>query len=364
MKILMKRLIPLFLVLCLMLCACSGTPEETVPSTAEPTQVPTTEAATVPPTTVPPTTEAPTEPPVLYTNPLTGEALDEPYTGRIFAVTISNVPQALPHYGVSQADMYFEMLVNGGAIRGLALYTDPSEVTAIGSVRSARLNFVDVCPAYDAERVSSGGSNYVRNNIWNAGIPNLNESGYACFFRDYTRYNSGYAWEHCLFIDGSQLVAAAESENYRTTQLEDKDYCLNFAEEVALDGETADEIRFNYWSNDIKMNYDAETQRYNYSVFGGESIDGTTGEVESFKNVILLLVDVYQDGEYHVSDIQGSGEGYFACNGKIVPIQWTREYEDDAFTYTLADGTPLELAVGNTYVGFVPDDDDCDISWE
>ena len=362
----MKRMLPFFLALCLLLSltACGAEP---TPTTVPTTVPPTTEAPTEPPTTVPPaeppTTAPATEPAVLNRNPLTGEAMDAPYDGRIFAVTINNVSQALPHYGVPEADMYFDMLVNGGAIRGLALYTDPSEVGAIGSVRSARPPFIDICQAYDAILVYSGGSDYVLNKLYNSGIAHITE-GYSAFFRDYGRYNGGYAWEHCLFVDGSLLDEAAQASGYRLNQDPEKAYKLQFVDAVDLDGEAATEIEFNYWSNNVDMIYDAETGRYEYYLFGDPSYDGASYDVESFQNVILLWVDIYQDGEYHVSDTLGSGEGYYACNGEIIPILWERESEWDAFTYTMEDGTPLELNVGNTYVGFVPNDGDCDISWE
>jgi hypothetical protein len=49
----------------------------------------------------------------------------------------------------------------------------------------------------------------------------------------------------------------------------------------------------------------------------------------------------------------GSGEGYFATAGKIVTIKWVRENIEDPFTYTYADGTPVTLNVGKTYVGII-----------
>jgi hypothetical protein len=53
-------------------------------------------------------------------------------------------------------------------------------------------------------------------------------------------------------------------------------------------------------------------------------------------------------------DLVGSGKGYFACGGKIVPILWSRNTETAPFVYTLEDGTPVELGIGKTYVGIIP----------
>ncbi len=67
-----------------------------------------------------------------------------------------------------------------------------------------------------------------------------------------------------------------------------------------------------------------------------------------------MLCHVYNDGVYHVAELTGSGEGYFACGGKIIPIQWHREQMSDPITFTLAEGTPLELGVGSSYIAIAP----------
>ena len=75
----MKKLMIWSLLLTLLLCGCAA-------QQAEETAAPETTVVTEPETE--PTT-VPTEPPV-YRNPLNGEILEEPYTGRIFAHTITN----------------------------------------------------------------------------------------------------------------------------------------------------------------------------------------------------------------------------------------------------------------------------------
>ena len=94
----MKKLIALLLIASLILCGCGASTPAATEATTALTEAPATEATE--------TTEAPTEPPVVYRNPLNGEVLDEPYTGRIFAVTISNIRDALPlwHYGSGYPD--------------------------------------------------------------------------------------------------------------------------------------------------------------------------------------------------------------------------------------------------------------------
>lgn len=377
----MKRLFSLMLVLCLLLAGCGGGEAETQPAT---TAAPVTEAPTEAPSEAP-ATEAPvvetTEPPVvipdetvheadpLTVNPLTGESLEEPTNTRVFAVTINNVPPALPHYGVNEADLYFEMFVNDYATRGLALYADISKVSAIGSVRSMRLNFTDICLAYDAIPAYASGSARVLNDLYASGITGISVESEAAdyYFRDQDRLNAGYAWEHVLFVKGAEMVKYAESKGARVTRDAEKDFGLRFTENgMPEGGEAASTVTINmkyaHVTKTNKMVFDSESGLYIYNQYGSEMKDGITGEKEGFKNVIVMMCDVQQIDVYHVANLLGSGDGYFACEGQLIPIKWIRENDSDPFTYTLADGTPLELGIGSSYICIAPMQSE--ISWE
>ena len=87
----------------------------TAPTTA-PTTVPTT------PTTVP--TVPTTAPELNYTHPLTGEAIAEPMLSRPIAVMLNNINVAMPQHGVSQADILYEVLAEGGIARCMGIFTN------------------------------------------------------------------------------------------------------------------------------------------------------------------------------------------------------------------------------------------------
>ncbi len=342
-------------------------PETTEPPTEAMTEAPTvvpTEAPTQAPTEEPtePPTEAPTEPPMLYANPLTGEPMAEAPTCRIFGITINNVPRALPHVGANQADLFFEMFVNDYATRGLAFYYDIRQTETIGSVRSMRYNFTDLAIAYDAFIGHAGGSNEVISNankrdIDHFNIDTSNNTSYS--FRDKARNSAGWGWEHCLFVKGPGLYEYAEGKGYRVTQDETKTYGLNFAEDgTPADGETANKIDiiFNLYGHKKQstMTYDPELGCYVFTQYG-KGIDSVKdANRETFENVFVVKANVTNKGVYHVADLDGSGEGYFACGGKIIPIKWYHENETDPITFTLEDGTPLVQGIGNSYIAITP----------
>ena len=372
-------LIAALLVTVLVFAGCVS--EEAVPTTEPSTAAPTTEEPTTePPTTEPPTTEPPTDPPTEapteppITNPLTGETLDAPLTNRFVAVTINNVKPALPLTGINESDLYFEMFVNDYATRGLAMYSDISTVKQIGSVRSMRYNFTDIGVGYDAIVCHSGGSSSVLSDAKNSGVAQINvgTSGRTSYaFRDSYRSSAGYAWEQTLYVDGTGIYNKASSSGFRTAIKEDKNFGLSFSQEsAAANGENAStlSVTFNHkgYTKNSTFTYDEASGEYLFSQYGMKMNDGNTGKRISFKNVIVIVTSVTNKSAsgntYHVADLEGSGSGYLACNGKIVPVTWHRSGPNAAFSFTLADGSNADLGIGNSYIAIAPTAST--ISWE
>lgn len=358
----MKKLIALLLIASLILCGCGASTPAATEATAAPTQAPATEATEAPTET----TEAPTEPPVVYRNLLNGEVLDEPYTGRIFAVTISNIRDALPHYGTMEADILMEMWVNGSIIRDLALYTDVSKAEAIGSVRSDRLMFNQIVKMYDAVLADAAGSDQVLNDARNTGVNRMTidtgdstDYSYRAKDRVFT-FKPESKYEHTLFAKGAGLLDFAQKKGFSVTQPADKEYNLRFTEDGTPDGETANSVNvtFTYRNNkkDTTMVYDESLGKYVYNQYGKAMVVGDTEDPECFTNVIIMLADITRGDVYYTANFTNGGTGYYANGGKIIPITWGCDGEESPFWFKTADGQDLELGVGNTYMAIAPQD--------
>ena len=358
----MKKLIALLLIASLILCGCGASTPAATEATAAPTQAPAAEATEAPTET----TEAPTEPPVVYRNPLNGEVLDEPYTGRIFAVTISNIRDALPHYGTMEADILMEMWVNGSIIRDLALYTDVSKAEAIGSVRSDRLMFNQIVKMYDAVLADAAGSDQVLNDARNTGVNRMTidtgdstDYSYRAKDRVFT-FKPESKYEHTLFAKGAGLLDFAQKKGFSVTQPADKEYNLHFTEDGTPEGETANSVNvtFTYRNNkkDTTMVYDESLGKYVYNQYGKAMVVGDTEDPECFTNVIIMLADITRGDVYYTANFTNGGTGYYANGGKIIPITWGCDGEESPFWFKTADGQDLELGVGNTYMAIAPQD--------
>lgn len=359
----MKRKLIVLLVLCLFLSACGTGSQGAVTPTDAPTQTP-----TEPPTQEP--TEPPTEPPPVYTNPLTGEVIEAPMYTRPWAVVMNNYKSGMPMHGIGNAHIVYEALTEAGSTRCVGLYTDIAS-QHLGSIRSARRHLVSVAISYDALFVHYGQSThdsvigakqYIERMKWN----NIdgNKSAYRYFYTNMDRRNNGWQLDACRFLVGQRAVDFANDKKYPLTREEPMDYGLSFAETSNIEGVAADKaiIWFNRGNPPTKynkysvMDFNPDTGLYEWYQFDKYNVDGNTNEVITFKNIIVLLARTKNYGNTSLADVtlEGSGTGYYACDGEYVPIRWSRPTAYDPFTYTLIDGTPLTMAVGKTYIAITP----------
>jgi hypothetical protein len=352
----MKRIVTLLIVVCLLLCACGPANETPSTSTVEQTKE-TTEATTES------TTEA-TEAPALYHHPLTGEPLYTPYTARPTAVVVNNIKACLPQFGISSADMIYEVETEGGITRLLAIFSSFDGVGSIGPVRSARTYFSNIATSYGLPLVHCGGSRAALQGKYDKThqlskwdhIDQMSNGSY--FFRDKERREQGYALEHTLFTTGEDMVEVLAKKKYNTVTENGVDYGLQFADDISLNGSAAGKITITFrGKKTTTMTYDADTGLYKAAQYNRDHVDAGTGKTLTYKNVLVLQAKQTRanDGSYTRSyyDLLGEGKGYFACNGQMIPIKWARKAVTDQFVYTMEDGTPLTLGVGTSYVAVV-----------
>ena len=348
-------LLALAICLALLLCGCGAKSEPTVETTPAAEAVEVTEAPATESTTEP-ATEPSTEPAPAYVNPLNGEILDEPFTGRIFANTVSNLADNIPHVGVTQADVLIECYVNmDSVVRCLALFTDIEDVEAIGCTRSTRPMFNSIAQHYDLILSHAGGSDQALQDAKDRGVENFNIDAWVvastgASYRD-TEHKRSY--ENTLYGIGSGIKAYAESQGYPMTL--ERDYGLSFTDDgTPADGAEAKEISITLVYGKAKketvMAYDDSLGKYTFNQYGKVMQDLLTEEVEAFRNVIVMYADISTTGIYHIADFNAGGTGYFACGGKLIPITWTCDGDKEPFRFFTESGEPLELGRGNTYI--------------
>ena len=321
------------------------------------------------PSEEPSSQEQSSEPEVIHlpVNRLTGvEGLSEEAVGkRPVAVMINNLKAALPQYGIAQADILFETLVEGGITRMMAIYGDYTKIPDVCSVRSARFYYPITALSFDAIYVHWGEEgNFATSTIAELGIDRL--SGAAnpgdIFGRDSARRSAGYAYEHTGYLKGEKVPAVLDSLGYRTDLKADAaDTVFAFAPEdeaVTPTGGMTEEFTLKFSSSYYStFTYDEATNTYLKQHSGTPQMDGKTGTQLAFTNVLVLetnitnLTSILMDVE-----VVGSGEGWWFSNGSYQQIKWSKANEKAPFKLTDMSGKELTINAGKSYLGMIRPD--------
>ncbi|HCC35143.1 MAG TPA: hypothetical protein DEQ02_05715 [Ruminococcaceae bacterium] len=296
-------------------------------------------------------------------NPLTGlyDLSDSAVGMRPFAVMINNVSAAQAvQSGLSCADIVYEALVEGGITRLMALFGDPAEAGELGSVRSARYVYTDLAAGHDAIYVHAGGDPVYA-------MPHVSETGLDAFNIDdkYSyashRVDNGLPYEHRLFTSGAELMDALEKSGVQKEIADEyKSPVFDFAlpdESAKLSGGKAENVHVafsDYYYSDYV--YDPAGKNYLKSQNGQPHIDHFNDKQLSVKNIFVLFTDVgFYPDNLHLKIGLDSGTGYYYSEGNEVEILWEKGGYDDRLKLKKADGSPLTVNAGNSWISLGPE---------
>ncbi len=288
---------------------------------------------------------------------LTGEPVSETIgKQRPYAIMINNIDVSLPQSGVSQAEMIYEAQVEGGITRLLALFQDVDNVEKIGSVRSARHNYIDFANDNDAIYVHYGQSRFAQERIDNENITTIHGiSGYEpkVFYRSTDRVAP-----HNVYTTGKMLAAGLEvtgltrdyPEGY-TPRLQ-----FNHVDTELKDGINAQKVNIPFDSKPY-FTYNTEDGLYYRYQFGEAHIDRENNEQLAFKNIIVQYVaqKSISEEDYQDMTLNGSGKGLYITDGKAEEITWKRNDNADKTKYYDASGNEISLNPGKTFFEVVSD---------
>ena len=290
-------------------------------------------------------------------------AVEEEKTVQIFsgndrpiAVMIDNHSDAWPQAGLNQAYMVYEIIVEGGETRLMALFKGV-DLDKIGPVRSARHYFIDYAMENDAIYVHFGQSPQAQSDIKKYDIDDIN--GIAEDGTTFWRVKDKYA-PHNAVTSTEKLLKSAKSKNYRTTSTEES--VLNYVtDEVNLEeGQVADTITIPHSDlQTVKYEYDKENKVYVRYARGEEQTDWETDEPVTTKNIIITfcnnytLTDSENKGRQGLKNI-GTFDGYYITNGRAIQIQCIKDARDEKTIYQDMNGKEIQVNDGNTFVNICP----------
>lgn len=282
------------------------------------------------------------------------DIIDVNSNSRPYAVMVNNYPGAVKvQAGLSDAYLIYEMPVEGGMSRSLALYKDKL-TSKIGTVRSARHNFLDYVLENDAIFVHFGYSHYAQNQIPILGINNINGLYDSPFWRENPE---GLAMEHTAYTSLEKCISFANNKGYRTTT-SNKGVLTYSIDEINLsekDGSMiANNVEIPYSNNyyEVSFEYDSDAKNYKRYVNGVAHTDYFTKEHYTAKNIIVVKLSFENASDNYYLELHniGTGNGYYITNGYAVPITWEKNDRTSKTIYKYLDGTEINVNDGNTYI--------------
>ena len=366
----MKKLLFALLASILVLSACSGIKDASADPSLPPSPSP---VASPPPTPTPSPTPTPTPTPEpepepdltgLALNPLTGEYIDEQIAARRpVAVVINNLNKALPQSGISQADVIYEVLAEGGITRMIAVFKD-FNAEKIGPVRSTRHYFLDFALDNDAVFAHHGGSPQGYSSIANLRINNLDGMALEgkIFYRDPVRRSQPGMLEHSSYTSAEGLLSEIEAKSFRAQMDENFEIPFDFYgddEIIAGDPITKITVPYSPQSQTGVFEYDEENNVYLRSQNGNIHIDELTGEQLSVNNVLVQYVNMYvisgDDAGRREVTLVSQGEGVLFTQGISLPVKWSKESHQSPTVWTNVNDEKLVLTKGKTWICVLSD---------
>ncbi|TFV74480.1 DUF3048 domain-containing protein [Blastococcus sp. CT_GayMR19] len=308
--------------------------------------------ATPTPTPAPP--PPPPPPPVYW--PLTGIESGPVPARPALAVKIENSADARPQTGLNAADLVWEEVVEGGITRFVAVYHSilPPQ---IGPVRSVRPMDPAIAAPLHGLFAFSGGQQPFVDSVAAAGLQVISyDQGAGGFYR----LNGRHA-PHNIYADPAAFLAQADAAHLAAPAAQFTIAAPDQLPSAMVAGTPAAAVRLKLsglssptWTWSPPDNRWLRAERSTPSV----EADGTRLRAD---NVVVLRVAVvntrFTDAAGNpVPETQmvGSGEALVASGGHTLAATWSKNSAGEPVVLTGADGQPVQLTPGTTWVELVP----------
>ncbi len=353
-------------------CGCavpSRAPESSAASSAE-TLSPPEIIVSSPPAETEPESAAAEQPPKpgLVRSPLTHAwVTEENAAKRPIAVMFPIDRKAQPQYGISRAEIFYEIMEEGTMSRQMGILQDWEDLERIGNIRSIRDYFIYEALEWDAILVHFGGPEiFVKPMLTRADVENINGVGgilgdsYNAFFRIPKNSRS----EHTAYTDGKRLLAAIERAGFSRTHR--KEYWQparwKFASAEAPrtledhpDAVSATELdmKESFPVTRPTLHYDSTNRLYYRSIYGKPQTDAATGEQLAFSNVLIESAVSGRRGAseylyFHVLD--SVRDGWYMTGGRMIHVHWVKNSDYEPTRFYDDDGNEITLNAGKTMI--------------
>jgi hypothetical protein len=293
-------------------------------------------------------------------NPINGLKCDNA-ARRPFAVMLAGDLEAWPLSGIAEADLVIEMpVVTDGITRYLAFYVcdSPKE---IGSIRSARHDFISLAMGFDAIFAHWGGSHFALDKLNNKIMDNIN----ALYLDGSVFYRKlGLPKPHDGFTTIKRLEDYSQRVGYRLKS--------EFSGYKFYEGENPidknGKLAISYPSV-YKVDYEYNAESNSYLRFKGDKRDKDklTLKQIAVKNVVIMYAASRQiEGQYNDMDIEGEGDAIVYQNGWEIKGTWRKNKGDlkSKLYFYNESGEEIKFVPGKIWIQVVQPNQDVEWSVE
>jgi len=294
------------------------------------------------------------EPPELpaVISPFTGRELPPETTFSPLAVMIENHTASRPQMqGLSQADVVYETLAEGGITRFMAIFSQPS-LPKIGPVRSARPYFVDWAQEWATGYAHAGGSEAALEQVYASELIDFDEDiSTDLLFRDFAHEKP-----HNLFADLGLI--SAELPTVKADEITPHFQFGDVETAWPVDAPVASTITldFSFPNYRAEFVYDELSGDYRRRLAGITHLDALGNQIRP-KNVVVQFTEywVIDDALRLKLRTDGVGTAWYFTAGKFQAGTW-QKLPGGQTRFLDAAGQEIVLTPGQTFVEVIAAD--------
>jgi hypothetical protein len=311
-------------------------------------------------------------------------------TRRPLAVMIENSPDARPQSGLSQADIVFEAMAEGGVTRFMGMFYCAVQKydTTLAPVRSARTYFIDWASGFNRPLyVHVGGANIpgpadalgqISSYGWSLeNDVNQFSVGYPTFVRNANRLDGkDIATEHTMETTTEKLWTVGVKREWTNLSpqmklgkkiIEPQEWLDGYrqwkflATPMAV-GDTKT-ISYEFWDGysqyAVKWEYDATTDSYKRVMAGEPHVDLNNSEQIMAKNVVVLLTrekGPIDELKHLLYTTTGTGNALIFRNGTVEKGSWSKKDRESQLVFTDRKGKEIEFVPGMIWISVADTD--------
>lgn len=262
----------------------------------------------------------------------------------VFGVMIENSIPARPQSGLSQAEVVFEAIAEGGITRFLALYQQ-NKPKLLGPVRSVRGYYIDWASGFDASVAHVGGPGDALARMRDGKHKDMDEFlNTQTFWRSKNRYAP-----HNVYTNFTNLSTLGSSKGWNSSNFEG----FSRKEDSPAKEKNATQIQVNIsgFSYNSTYVYRENCNCYLRSQAGVAHTDANGIQISTKTLIVLKMENRLATDRYHnVYGNIGSGVAIVFQDGVAQEVKWVKSSESSPLILQNNDGSNFKINRGQSWI--------------